>query len=113
MGKMNPQQMQKLMKQFGIKTEEIPAKKVIIELEGKELVIENPSVTAMIMQGKKTYTVMGDEKEEEQGFPEEDIEMVMEQGKCDRERAEKVLKELNGDIAEAIIKLKQEKELKK
>jgi len=108
MGKINPKQMQSMMKQFGIKTEEISAKRVIFELEGKKIVIEQPNVSAMTMQGQKTYTVMGGKEiEEKGGVPEEDIRMVAEQAGASGEKAKKALEESNGDIAEAIMKLKK------
>lgn len=108
MGKMNPKQMQQLMKQFGIKTEEIPAKRVIFELEDKRMVIEEPSVTAMVMQGQKTFTVMGEAKEENSGVSEADVKMVAEQANVSEAEAKKALEENNGDIAEAIVQLKKD-----
>lgn len=107
MGKMNPKQMQNMLRQFGIKSEEVPVKRVIFELEGKRIVIEEPNVTAMHVQGQKTYTVMGAEKIETAGIPESDIEMVAEQTGQSKEKAKKALEETNGDIAEAILKLKK------
>ncbi len=108
MGKMNPKQMQGLMKQFGIKSEEINAVKVVFELEdGSKLTIENPNVTAMNAQGQKIYSVVGEAKEEK-SLNEEDIKIVMEQTNSKKEDAEKALKETNGDLAEAIMKLKKE-----
>ena len=107
LGKMNPKQMQGMMRQLGIKSEELPAERVIIELTDKKIIIENPSVSAIDMQGKKTYTVMGDEKEEEKGIPKADIKMVAEQANASEEDAKKALEESSGDIAEAIVKLKE------
>ena len=108
MGKMNPKQMQGMLKQFGIKTEELPAKRVTFELEGKKLVLEAPNVSVMVTQGQKIYTVMGGtELEEKGGLPEEDIKMVAEQAHASEEKAKKALEETNGDIAEAIMKLKK------
>ena len=109
MGGMNPANMKKMMQQLGIKSEEINAKRVVFELEGKRLVIENPSIQAITMQGQKTYTVNGEAREEkgELEIPEDDVKLVMEQAKCPKAEAEKVLKETNGDIAEAITRLKK------
>ncbi|MFH1664454.1 MAG: nascent polypeptide-associated complex protein [archaeon] len=107
MGKMNPKQMQGMMKQLGIKSEDLNAKKVVFELEdGSRLVIENPSVNVMNAQGQKIYSVVGEAKEEK-GLNEEDLKMVMEQTNASREKAEKALNECSGDIAEAILKLKK------
>jgi len=106
-GGMNPKNMQRMMKQLGIKSEEIAAKKVIFELEKGRMVIEDPQVTAIDMQGQKTYTVMGTAKEESGGVPAEDVKMVAEQANVSEETAEKALEESKGDIAEAITKLKK------
>ena len=102
--------MQSMMKQMGISTEEIPAKKVIIETSEKRIVIEPCQVSAMTVQGQKTFTVAGTEREEakELELSKEDVEMVAEQAGVSEKEAEKALKESKGDIAEAILKLKKE-----
>ena len=108
---MNPRQMKKLMKQLGIKMEELEGvKEVVLKLEGKEIVLRNPVVTVMVVQGEKTYQIVpgSEEVREVLEIPEEDIELVMEQAGVDRETALKALKETKGDIAEAILKLSGE-----
>jgi len=108
---MNPRQMKKLMKQLGIKMEELEGvKEVVLKLEGKEIVLKNPVVTVMVVQGEKTYQIVpgSEEVREVIEIPEEDIELVMEQAGVDRETALKALKETKGDIAEAILKLSGE-----
>jgi len=108
---MNPRQMKKLMKQLGIKMEELEGvKEVVLKLEGKEIVLKNPVVTVMVVQGEKTYQIVpgSEEVREVLEIPEEDIELVMEQAGVDRETALKALKETKGDIAEAILKLSGE-----
>ncbi|WP_099209308.1 nascent polypeptide-associated complex protein [Thermococcus henrietii] len=105
---MNPRQMKKLMRQFGIKMEEMEGvKEVVLKLEGKEIVLKDPVVTVMVVQGEKTYQIVpgSEEVREVIEIPEEDIELVMEQAGVDRETALKALKETKGDIAEAILKL--------
>ncbi|MCC7570878.1 nascent polypeptide-associated complex protein [Candidatus Micrarchaeota archaeon] len=98
---MNPKQMAQLMKQMGIQSIDIDAKKVIIETEGKNIVIENPSVTEINMKGQKSYQIAGDVKTEE-NIPDEDVKLVMEQANVSKDKAIETLKETNGDIAEAI-----------
>lgn len=105
---LDPRAMQKMMKQMGIKNEEMEAERVVIEGKTKKIVIENPSVTIVEVQGKKTYTVMGDEKEEEKGISSEDIEMVVRQANVSGKKAEAALKKNEGDIAAAILELKGE-----
>ena len=107
-GGMNPKAMQRMMAQMGIKNEEIDAERVVIETKTKNIVIENPSVTAIVMQGKKTYTVAGEEREEERNANREDIEMVAKQANVSEEKATAALKKNDGDIAAAILELKGE-----
>ncbi|MFA4907534.1 MAG: nascent polypeptide-associated complex protein [archaeon] len=105
---MNPKQMQGLMKQFGIKSTELNAKRAIFELEdGRKLVIEKPGITLVDAQGQKIYTVTGEavESKGEEGIPEEDIALVAEQAKVSKEKARKCLEKNKGDIAEAIAEL--------
>ena len=105
---MDPKQMQKLMKQMGIKSDDIAATKVTIELkEGGRLVIFEPSVVQIDMNGEKTFQI-GGKLHEEKDAGEDDIKMVMESAGCSREEAQAALRETGGDIAEAIIHLKGE-----
>lgn len=109
-GGMNPKQMGRMMKQMGIKNEDLDAKEVTITLEdGTKLVFEKPSVNMIEMQGQKTYTISGSAKEEN-SIPEEDIKMVAEQASVSEEEAKKALEETSGDIAEAISKLSENSE---
>jgi len=107
-GRMNPRQMNQMMKRLGINIKEIEnVKKVVIQTDTKEYVISNPEVTIMDAQGQKTYQVTGkaqikDLKEE---IPQDDIDLVAEQTGKSKEEAKKALKETKGDIAEAIMKL--------
>src|SRR3989344_6523675 len=103
MGGMDPRRMKMMMKQMGIKQEDINATRVIFELENGKIIIENPTVSAIEMQGQKTYTVTGNAVEEKT-IPEEDVKMVAEQAKVSEKNARKALEESDGDIAEAISK---------
>ena len=107
LGGMDPREMKQMMKQLGIKTEEIAAKRVIFELENGNLVFENPQISAMEVSGQKTYTVIGQAKEEvaQAKIPESDVEMVAAQANVSKEEARKALEETGGDIAQAIEKL--------
>ena len=105
---MDPKQMSKMMKQMGIKSDELEATKVTIELrDGSRLVVFEPSVVQIEMQGQKSFQVSG-KVHEEQEAGEDDIKMVMESAGCSREEAMNALRETGGDIAEAIIRLKGE-----
>ena len=121
-GRVNPRmlkKMQKMMKDFGMETEDLEAKKVIFVFEDEEWVFEEPKVQVMDILGVKTYSITGKpkkikkEKEEEEvkvEITEEDVELVANQCNVSKEMARKALEECNGDIAEAILKLEEEKE---
>lgn len=101
----DPKKIQGMMSKMGIKQEEIEALRVIIEQESKRLVIENPSVAKITMQGQESFQISGDVKEEEKGISEEDIKAIMEKTGVSREKAGESLKRTNGDLAEAILSL--------
>ncbi len=77
MGGLDPRKMQALMKQMGINQDEIPAKRVIIETEDSNIVIDNPSVTKIDMKGQISFQVSGDISEESSSN-KEDIKTIME-----------------------------------
>lgn len=104
LGGMNPKKMQAMMKQLGIKQEEIDAKRVVIERDSGNIVIENPSISKVEMQGNETWQISGDVNEDEVGISEEDIKLVAEKTGKSEEDAKKALEETK-DIAEAILKL--------
>ena len=114
-GRMNPKQMQAMMKRMGIQQEEMPdVEEVVIRTRTKEIVIKDVQVTAVTVQGQKTYQVVGtpqererkrEEAEEEGGIPDEDIKLVMSQTGCTAAEARKALEETDGSPAEAILKM--------
>jgi len=110
---MNPKQlkqMQRAMKQMGMDMKEIRGvTEVLIKFKNKEVLIKNPKVNLMDFMGQKTYQITGKAKEveieAELEIPDEDIELVANQAGVSREEAEKALKDTNGDLAEAIMRL--------
>ena len=108
-GGLNPKKMQAMMKQMGIAQEEIPASRIIIEKrDGNKLVIEDPSVLKIKMQGQTSFQITGEEKEEqaEIGISEEDINTVVEKTGCTKEQAKDSL-EKTKDLAESILELSE------
>lgn len=109
---MNPAQMKAMMRQLGIKSEDLDAKQVTIELEdGRKLVFDSPQVNAVDMKGSKTYTITGEAREESverNKITEEDVDMVAEQANASKENARAALEENDGDLAKAIAALKKE-----
>jgi nascent polypeptide-associated complex subunit alpha len=101
---LDPKKMQAMMKQMGIAQEEINAKRVVIEKEGENIIIENPNVVKIKMQGNESFQITGDVSSEEEGISMDDVKLVMEKtGKSEDEVISAL--EKNPDIAEAIIEL--------
>jgi len=100
----NQKQIEKVMKQMGVKQETIDADEVIIKTPEKNIVVKNPNVVKVNMQGNESFQITGDISE---GYSEDDVKTVMEQGKCSREKAVKALEKSNGDLADAILSLEK------
>lgn len=107
MGGMDPRSMARMMKQMGINNEEVPARRVIIEQEGGQIIIDNPSVTKITMQGQTSFQIAGNVSEKSV-LSAEDVKMVAESAGVDDAKARAALEASGGDIAEAIMKLKGE-----
>jgi len=113
-GRMNPKQMKAMMKRMGIDQEEMPeVEEVVIKTRTKELVFKDAAVTAVTVQGQKTYQIVGtpQERERKRGegkegdIPEDDIKLVISQTGCTAVEARKALQETDGAPAEAILKI--------
>ena len=127
---MSPKQMARMMKKMGIEQKDLEGvKEVIIRFADKEWVISNPQVTAVKQSGAETYQVGGSKTEraltgtgtssssdaeivEEAPAPEieipmEDAALVAGQTGVDIETAKQALKETEGDLAAAILKLRR------
>ncbi|MCH7850706.1 MAG: Nascent polypeptide-associated complex protein [Nanoarchaeota archaeon] len=104
---MNASQMQGMMKKMGISQTNLPVSKVIFEMSDSRIIIEEPSVMRVKMQGQETYQVSGEAREESMdSFSEEDVNMVVEKTGKSSEEVRSFLEENDGDIAGAIMKLR-------
>lgn len=109
-GRIDKRQMERMMRQMGIKARELEGvREVLIRLADKEIVLPNAQVTLTEMPGQRSYQVTGQEFERKPEFEpsEEDTKLVAEQAGVERDAAVKALRETGGDIAEAILKLKE------
>ena len=109
---LNPKKMQAMMKQMGIQQEEINAKRVIIEKNDGKIIINNPSVTKINMQGQENFQISGDISEEgEEPRDTEgtkslaDIKTIMEKVGCLEQEAKQAYEKANKDLTEAILSL--------
>ena len=129
-GQFGSRQMRRKMQQQGIDMDQVEATRVIIESPDKTLVIEQPEVVLMKQAGQEIYQIIGSSEEyapdeiaigekdeslkdesdiEIEAVPtitENDIMLVAAQANVDKVEAEAVLKDCDGDIAKAILFLK-------
>jgi nascent polypeptide-associated complex subunit alpha len=123
-GRMNPRQMQLMMKRLGMSTEPVEGvEEVVIRTSKEERVFREPEVTVLTIQGVRTYQVVGEASVRPRGTgdatarsatlatapppgpPEEDVRLVMEQASVERPEALAALQASSGEPAEAILKL--------
>ncbi len=98
--------MKAMMKQMGIRQDEIDAQRVIIETAENRIVIEPASVQKITMQGQTSWQISGDIREEPlQGNTEDDISLIMDKTGASKHQVKEMLLQTKGDIAEAIINL--------
>lgn len=115
---LNPKKMQAMMKQLGIRSEDIEAERVIIEKSDNagRIIIENPSITKINVQGKDQFQISGDVREEageeetedaSDENLEQDIATIMEKTDKDKDAVALCLEKNNGDIAKTILELNE------
>ena len=106
-GGMDPKKMQAVMRQMGIKQEEIDASRVLIEKnDGGKIVIDNPSVVKIVVSGQESWQISGTAREEaDGGIKQEDVALVQEKTGVNEAEARKALEESHGELASAIMAL--------
>ncbi len=123
MTRMDSRRARRMMKQMGMNMNELDfVKRVILQGDNKEIVIEGAQVTSINVQGTKMYQVAGGtetERKPQTGaateaapaeeaklvIPEEDILLVAQQANVSIDKARAALEANDGDLAQAIIKL--------
>jgi nascent polypeptide-associated complex subunit alpha len=106
----------RMMQKMGMKVDAIEGvTEVLIRTSTREIIIEEPIVTSVVVQGQKMYQITGGSAHERTPpteaappeIPEEDAKLVADQTGKTIEEARAALKESGGDLAEAILRLKQ------
>jgi len=106
----------RMMQKMGMKIDEIDGvTEVLIRTATREIIIEEPVVTSVVVQGQRMYQITGGSAHERTPsaevtppeVPEEDAKLVAMQTGKTVDEAKAALKESGGDLAEAILKLKQ------
>lgn len=106
--------MRRLLGRMGFEMKEVPGvEEVVIRTGDREIVVRNASVSEIAAKGLRMFQVVGEVEErvrevpkaEAPSFTEEDVLLVAQQAGVSRETAEAALRECEGDLAKAIIKL--------
>ncbi len=107
--KINPKQMEAMMKRMGIKQVTIPANEVVIRCNDRIIKIIEPSVTKINMIGEETFQISGRIEESELDstpeISEDDINTIVEQTGVKPELAREALIRNKGDLAKTILEL--------
>jgi len=117
---MNPREQKRMMQRMGMNMDSIPdVHQVIIRTSGKDIVIDEPEVAILQVQGQKMYQVIGGQASEQAPsvglglaaapakptFSEEDVQLVADQTGKSLDIARGALKDADGDLAKAILLL--------
>ena len=112
--RVNPREAKRMMQRMGMSMDNVQdVTQVIIKTGSKDIVIEQPEVSILNMQGQKIFQVAGGtitEKTPERATPElvvaeEDVQLVADQTGKSVDEARKALEECEGDLAKAILLL--------
>ena len=100
-----------MLEKMGLNLEEMPeVSEVVIKTKEKDIIIKSPQVSKLKSKGIDMYQIMGNDIEEvikeDSKISEEDVLLVSQQANVNIEIAKNALEESNGDLAQAILKLK-------
>jgi nascent polypeptide-associated complex subunit alpha len=110
--RVSPREAKRLMQRMGLNMNTVEdVEQVIIKTSSKEIVIKEPEVSILEVQGQKMFQVAGGEITEKATerktttIVEEDVRLVADQTGKSPEEARKALEESEGDLAKAILLL--------
>ncbi len=115
---MNPREQKRMMQRMGMNMDSVPeVQQVIIRTADKDIVIDEPEVAILQVQGQKMYQVIGGQVSEQApsargaaaaakpAFSDEDVQLVADQTGKSLAKAKEALQECGGDLAKAILLL--------
>ncbi len=112
-GRINPREADRMMKRMGMQVTQLDdVTRVIMESPTKRIIIDGPEVATVTVQGQTIYQVGGGSVRTESVSSQpsaEDAKLVAGQAGVSVEEASNALKQSGGDLAQAIIMLKQKK----
>ena len=116
--RMNPREQKRMMQRMGMNMDSVPdVQQVVIKTSSKDIVIDEPEVAILEVQGQKMYQIIGGQVSEQMpsqrqtakavqpAFSEEDVRLVADQTGKSLEKAKEALAECQGDLAKAILLL--------
>jgi len=116
--RMNPREQKRMMQRMGMNMDSVAdVQQVIIRTASKDIVIDEPEVAILQVQGQKMYQVIGGQVSEQAPsqrgasaiaaplFSEEDVQLVADQTGKSLEKAKEALQDCDGDLAKAILLL--------
>jgi nascent polypeptide-associated complex subunit alpha len=116
--RMNSREQKRMMQRMGMNMDTVgDVQQVIIRTADKDIVIDEPEVAILQVQGQKMYQVIGGQVSEQvasqrgasvvakPAFSEEDVQLVADQTGKSLEKAKEALQEADGDLAKAILLL--------
>jgi nascent polypeptide-associated complex subunit alpha len=117
--RINPREQKRMMQRMGMNMDSVAdVQQVIIRTASKDIVIDEPEVAILSVQGQKMYQVIGGQVSEQApsarttagtparpAFTQEDVQLVADQTGKSLERAKEALMEADGDLAKAILLL--------
>src|SRR5438309_8959180 len=113
--RINPREANRMMQRMGMQVTQVEdVTRVVIESASKKIIIDEPEVAIVTVQGQKVYQVGGGRSREEGvsiATSQDDAKLVAAQAGVSVEEASNALKQSNGDLAQAIILLNQKKHL--
>ena len=109
--RMDNRQTRRMLEKMGMNMEELPnVEEVIIKTKERDLIIKEPQVSQIKSKAMNMFQIIGNDTEEIEkeipSYKEEDILLVSQQANVSPEEAQRALEETNGDLAQAILKLK-------
>ncbi len=114
-GRINPREAKRMMQRMGLSMDHVgDVQEVLIRTASKEIVIREPEVSTIEVQGQKMFQVAGGQVSEraperrtetKPAAAEEDVRLVADQTGKSMEDARKALEESDGDLAKAILLL--------
>ncbi len=115
---MNPREQRRMMQRMGMNMDTVSdVQQVVIRTNTKDIIIDEPEVAILEVQGQKMYQIIGGQVSEQAPsknqtataaqptFSEEDIRLVADQTGKSFEKAKEALEECQGDLAKAILLL--------